>query len=68
MGKQISGTTYGRVLRILHEAHPGIVRIKSITGGYVWWPNIDEEREKYIKLCEICHVNQKSAPVLPLHP
>ena len=26
------------VLNVLHEAHPGIVRMKSVSRSYVWWP------------------------------
>ena len=57
-----------QVLRMLHEAHPGIVRMKGFARGYVWWPGIDQELERCVKSCETCQVNRKSPPVSPLYP
>ena len=56
-----------RVLKMLHEAHPGISRMKGLARGYVWWPGIDEELEKCVKSCETCQVNRKSPPAAPMH-
>ena len=56
-----------RVLRMLHEAHPGIAHMKGLARGYVWWPSIDEELEKCVKCCETCQENRKSPPVAPMH-
>uniref|UniRef100_H3AL87 ribonuclease H n=1 Tax=Latimeria chalumnae TaxID=7897 RepID=H3AL87_LATCH len=33
-----------RVVDMIHEAHPGIVRMKSLH-EYVWWPKIDQDLE-----------------------
>ena len=57
-----------RVKTMLHEAHPGIVRMKSLARGYVWWPKIDAELEGVCKSCVICQTQQKTPPVVPLHP
>ena len=57
-----------QVLKMVHEAHPGIVRMKGFARGYVWWPGIDEELEKCVKSCVTCQVNRKSPPVAPLYP
>ena len=57
-----------RVVKMLHEAHPGIVRMKTLARGYVWWPGIDGDLERKVKECETCQVNQKSPPLAPLHP
>ena len=34
-----------QVIAELHEAHPGISRMKALARGYVWWPNMDRELE-----------------------
>ena len=57
-----------QVLRMLHEAHPGIARMKSLARGYVWWPRIDQELEHCVKFCEQCQINRKTPPVSPLQP
>ena len=56
-----------RVLKMLHEAYPGISRMKGLARGYVWWPGIDNELEKCGKSCETCQVNRKSPPAAPMH-
>ena len=57
-----------RVIQMLHQAHPGVSRMKSLARGYVWWPGIDGDIESCVKTCEACQVNQKIPPVVPLHP
>ena len=32
-----------RVLKMLHEGHPGIAQMKGLASGYVWSPSIDVE-------------------------
>ena len=56
------------VMSMLHQAHPGISRMKSLARCYVWWPGIDKDVEQCVKLCDPCQQNQKSPPVIPLHP
>ena len=55
------------VLKMLHEAHPGINRMKGLARSYVWWPGIDDELERCVRSCEICQVHRKSPPVAPMH-
>ena len=31
----------GKVLKELHETHPGICRMKALARSYVWWPQLD---------------------------
>ena len=56
------------VMSMLHQAHPGISRMKSLARCYVWWPGIDRDVEQCVKSCEPCQQSQKSPPVIPLHP
>ncbi|KAL5509208.1 hypothetical protein EMCRGX_G004538 [Ephydatia muelleri] len=57
------------VIKILHEANPGISRMKSLARGIVWWPGIDKDlEEKVAAACEACQVNHKSPTPVLLHP
>jgi hypothetical protein len=38
-----------KVLKILHDGHPGILRMKRIARGVVWWPKIDTAMEKTVQ-------------------
>ena len=57
-----------RVLSMLHQAHPGMSKMKCLVRCYVWWPKMDSEIEACVKACEMCQVNQKAPPAVPLHP
>ena len=57
-----------KVLGMLHEAHPGIARMKGFARGYVWWPGIDVAMENCVKGCETSQVNRKAPASVPLHP
>ena len=57
-----------RALRMLHEAHPGVVRMKRFARGYMWWPGIDGGIEQCVKECVVCQTSRKSPPVAPLSP
>lgn len=57
-----------RILEMLHEAHPGIARMKGFARGYVWWPGINEQIENCVKECRVCQSYSKQPPVAPLHP
>ena len=57
-----------QVIAELHEAHPGISRMKALARGYVWWPNMDRELEDAVKKCQQCQLHQKAPAEAPLHP
>ena len=57
-----------QVLLELHQGHPGIVRMKSLSRSHVWWPKLNEEIEKLAKLCKHCQENRANPPSAPLHP
>ncbi|CAI5682743.1 unnamed protein product [Oreochromis niloticus] len=56
------------VLKELHTAHPGMVRMKSLACSYVWWPGIDSQIELQAKACQSCQRVQKEPGLAPLHP
>ncbi|XP_058038083.1 uncharacterized protein K02A2.6-like [Ahaetulla prasina] len=54
-----------RILACLHDAHPGIVRMKALGHSYVWWPGMDQEIEAWVTRCPQC---QTSRPALAAAP
>ena len=57
-----------KMVEQLHESHPGICRMKSLTRSYVWWPNMDQELENRVKTCNICQQNRPADNPVPVHP
>jgi len=56
------------VLKLLHEGHVGMVKIKMIAHSYIWWPCIDKKIEELLKSCKSCQEVQKVPQVAPIHP
>ena len=56
------------VLKILHEGHPGISRMKSLVRSYVWWPGMDQQLEKMVQSCDKCQNTRHLPPKVPLQP
>ena len=50
------------VLNLFHEGHPGIVGMKSLIRGVIWYPNIDSDIESLVKNCPSCQVNRAKPP------
>ena len=48
-----------KMLNLLHETHPGIVRMKVLARSCVWWPGINKDLEGVTHECEECQQNQK---------
>ena len=36
----------GKTLKDLHEAHPGVSRMKALGHSIEWWPGMDRDVEK----------------------
>lgn len=47
------------------NVHPGVVKMKSLAQMYVYWPNISDNIERVIVMCNECQ--QKSTPVKSNH-
>ena len=56
------------VLQELHSGHLGIVQIKSLARGIVWWPKIDEDIDFMVRTCSSCQSQQTNPAVSPLIP
>ncbi len=53
------------VLQELHEAHPGMTKTKSLARMYAWWPGINLDIEKSIRMCSSCQPTPSPAPFSP---
>ncbi|KFD50273.1 hypothetical protein M514_08901, partial [Trichuris suis] len=53
-----------RLLEVLHQAHPGTVRMKALARSYVW-PRIDGEIESWIANCSGCQQQRNDPPKAP---
>ncbi|XP_056136247.1 uncharacterized protein K02A2.6-like [Lampris incognitus] len=69
-GARVIILTKGRdtVLKIQHQTHAGMTRMKGLARSYVWWPGMDQDVEKEVQSCEECQTHQKAPPATPLHP
>ena len=56
------------MLEFLHATHMGMVSMKSLARGYVWWPGMDNEIEGIAKRCEACQKNQRKPKASIPHP
>ena len=57
-----------KVLKSLHENHPGITRMKAIARSYFWWSGLDKAIEDLAKSCSVCQSLQATPAAAPLHP
>ena len=64
----IPGKLQRKVLTELHHGHPGIVRMKAVARGHVWWPGLDKAVESCAKACPSCQANKNLPAKSPLHP
>ena len=64
----IPQTLQGDVLKLLHETHVGVARMKAQAREWLWWHQIDSDIEKMVKTCYQCQVHAKQPGKAPLHP
>ena len=62
--------TQGRegILQELHQGHPGMSRMKSLSRMYVWWPGRDKATESCVSSYPQCQQLQSVPPMAPLQP
>ncbi|XP_056147484.1 uncharacterized protein K02A2.6-like [Lampris incognitus] len=56
------------LLKMFHQSHSGLSRMKGLARSYMWWPRMNEDIEKEVSICVECQQNRKSPPNAPLHP
>ncbi|XP_011876481.1 PREDICTED: uncharacterized protein K02A2.6-like, partial [Vollenhovia emeryi] len=56
-----------KILQELHLGHFGVVRMKNLTRGYVWWPNIDQDIEALTKNCKDCNAFRNNPTKIEAH-
>ena len=56
------------VLSELHEAHTGIVKMKSVAQMYVWWPTVNQDIEDCTRQCHHCQRFKRDPAKAPNHP
>ncbi|XP_013139456.1 PREDICTED: uncharacterized protein K02A2.6-like [Papilio polytes] len=52
----------GKILKIIHEPHMGIVKSKALARSYVWWAGLDEAVERTCRECAACAAQADSPP------
>ena len=57
-----------KVLEELHQAHPGIIRMKSLAQSYCWWSHMDRDIEALVQACQPCQSVKNALSSSPLHP
>ncbi|XP_030580469.1 uncharacterized protein K02A2.6-like [Archocentrus centrarchus] len=69
-GARVIIPTKGRdkILKLLHQTHTGMSKMKGLARSYVWWPGMDESIEREVQSCDECQKHHKSPPTAPLHP
>ena len=55
------------MLRALHTGHPGIVKMKSLARSHLYWPGIDNDIEKTVRLCNSCQEYRNNVPKSTIH-
>ena len=56
-----------RMLKELHSAHAGMVKMKAVARSIIWWPRMDQEIEETVSKCDSCAEHRNLPPQAPLH-
>jgi hypothetical protein len=55
-----------RVIELAHEGHQGVIRTKQLLRSCVWFPDLDNQVQKFVKGCAACIVSQSTKTRTPL--
>lgn len=54
------------VIKLSHEGHLGMVKMKQRARESTWWPGMDHDIEEHVRHCEPCQLSDKSVhPEVP---
>ncbi|XP_037567401.1 uncharacterized protein K02A2.6-like [Dermacentor silvarum] len=56
------------VLRLLHEGHPGMTKMKAIARSHVWWSSLDDDITAAVRQCQVCQEHQRVARPVAMMP
>lgn len=56
------------VLKLLHESHPGVTKMKAIARSHVWWPSLDSDIVTTVQECFACQQQQRPLRPVPMMP
>ncbi len=56
------------IMNVIHDSHPGIVRMKGIARSHIWWPKMDAAIEERVRSWQVCQAHRKVPAPAPLHP
>ena len=57
-----------KIVKILHDGHIGIAKMKALARSFVYWPRIDKDIEEVAKLCYTCQINSTCQASVAYHP
>ena len=57
-----------KLLAELHDTHPGMVKMKSLSRSYIWLPNLDQAIESTVQKCVTCQQLGNKPQKAPLNP
>ncbi|UYV79931.1 K02A2.6-like [Cordylochernes scorpioides] len=58
----IPRTCQDQMLKLLHQGHIGVNRMKPLARYSVWWPKMDSQIEEFVKECSSCMHHQTAPP------
>ncbi|XP_037566386.1 uncharacterized protein K02A2.6-like [Dermacentor silvarum] len=64
----ISSALQQEVLRLLHEGHPGMTKMKAIARSHVWWTWLEEDVTAAVRQCQVSQEHQRVARPVAMMP